>query len=331
MTCNNRDKTIELGMDLEKNKWKYYSPTFEFTEDIPLSIDFSPWGGHSFFVYDLVANTKPKVIVELGTYKGSSLLAFAQAVKDLNLQTELHAIDTWEGDIHSGFYKNDIYELFMEVKNKYYKDLSIIPHKMLFNDAVKKFKDNSIDILHIDGLHTYEAVKHDFETWLPKVNKNTGIIMFHDVCETKDDFGVYKLWDELKKKYKNTITFEHYHGLGVIFLNNNIKDIKKNLFLYYTTLSKNQDLEYSNKELQKELVKTHKTLRGKEKMIEEKDKIIERKDKAIQKKDILIEEYKSEVEEFRSFKKGVIWRLLDIWRKFKNLFTNTKKEPYSKE
>ncbi len=226
-------------MDLEKNKWKYYSPTFEFTKKIPLSIDASPWGGHSFFAYDLVANTKPKVIVELGTYKGNSLFAFAQAVKDLNLQTELHAIDTWEGDIHSGFYKNDIYELFIEVKNKYYKNLNITPHKMLFDDAIKNFEDNSIDILHIDGLHTYEAVKHDFETWLPKVNKDTGIIIFHDVCETKDDFGVYKLWGELRDKY-SSFTIKEYHGLGILSLKKNFFDKdQSNLEKYYNLVEQN--------------------------------------------------------------------------------------------
>jgi hypothetical protein len=41
--------------------------------------------------------------------------------------------------------------------------------------------------------------------------------MFHDIREARDDFGVYKLWEELEKKYK-TIAFDFYHGLGVVFL-----------------------------------------------------------------------------------------------------------------
>jgi hypothetical protein len=116
---------------------------------------------------------------------------------------------------------------------------------MYFDEAVDKFEDNSIDILHIDGLHTYEAVKHDFETWFPKVKKKTGIILLHDVCEKSDDFGVYKLWEELKKKYK-TITFEHYHGLGVLFLSKG--PFPKNLpypeilITYYKKVSETQDL-----------------------------------------------------------------------------------------
>ena len=94
-----------------------------------------------------------------------------------------------------------------------------------FDEAVLGFKDDSIDILHIDGLHTYEAVKHDFETWLPKVNQN-GIVLFHDIKVGEDDFGVYKLWEELKKKYA-TIEFFQSFGLGVLFLNKSLgKEMK---------------------------------------------------------------------------------------------------------
>lgn len=200
-------------MNKTLGKWEIHKPQFEFTKELP--IESSAWSGHYFFAYDLVANTKPNVIVELGTHKGNSLFSFAQAIKDLNFETELHGVDTWEGDEHAGFYGEEVYEIFLEIKDKYYKDVNIIPHKMLFDEAVEKFDDNTIDILHIDGLHTYEAVKHDFETWLPKVKKDTGIIVLHDVCEKANDFGVYKLWEELKKKYK-TVTFEHYHGLGVL-------------------------------------------------------------------------------------------------------------------
>jgi O-antigen biosynthesis protein len=229
-------------MSETKNR-ELYNPNFEFTSELPL--ESSAWSGHYFFAYDLVANTKPNVIVELGTHKGNSLFSFAQAIKDFNLGTELHGIDTWEGDEHAGFYGEEVYKAFLEIKNKYYKEVDIIPHKMFFDDAVDKFEDNSIDILHIDGLHTYDAVKHDFENWLPKVRKKTGIILFHDVCEKSDDFGVYKLWEDLKKKYK-TITFDHYHGLGVLFLNKNpfgkTYPSPELLTKYYKKISEVQDL-----------------------------------------------------------------------------------------
>jgi len=297
--------------------WIYYSSSFEFIKELPL--ESSAWSGHYFFAYDLVRNVKPKVIVELGTHKGNSLFSMAQAIKDGRLETKLHGIDTWEGDQQAGYYGEDVYNQYQNISKKYYKDVNIVPHKMLFDNAVKEFKNNSIDILHIDGLHTYEAVKHDFETWLPKVKKDTGIIMFHDVCETKDDFGVYKLWKELKEKYKNTITFEHYHGLGVIFLYKYLKtentySFFKNLVHYYTTISSCQDLENSlqrvqekNRNLENNLSEMQKTIEGMNKnlgLYKQQEKVLE--------------SYKREAEEFRSFQKGKMWRYLSTYRNLKH-------------
>jgi len=204
-------------MDKKKTKsvnFKFYNPIFEYEKIFP-DIDW-PWAGHKYFAYDLVRNIKPKIIVELGTHKGTSFFSMCQAVKDEKINTKLYAIDSWEGDKHAGFYNKTVLYEVKRIKSKYYKELKIELIKKYFDDAKTNFKNNSIDILHIDGLHTYEAVEHDFNNWIIKVKKN-GIIMFHDIAEKKEDFGVYKLWDKLKTKY-TSLEFYHSHGLGVIFL-----------------------------------------------------------------------------------------------------------------
>ena len=234
--------------------WKYYKPKFEY-EDVldPLN---TGWVGHVFFAYDLVRNTKPKRIVELGTHFGHSFFAFCQAAKDEGLKTELVAVDTWKGDEQSGFYDESVYDGVKKIKDTFYKDLNVRFLRKTFNEAVSDFDDNSIDILHIDGLHTYEAVKHDFENWLGKVKKD-GIVLLHDTSVTTEDFGVYKLWDEIKEKYK-TLEFEHSHGLGVMFKSSKCyKGI--NLFKevwqhYYNLFSENklikQEISSINREIQ---------------------------------------------------------------------------------
>jgi len=175
----------------------------------------SGWRGHYCFAYDLVRNIKPAKIVELGTQRGHSFFSFCQAVKDGFLNTKLFAVDTWEGDKHTGSYDESAWISVNSVKDKYFGGLPINFLKKTFDEATGDFKKESIDILHIDGYHTYEAVKNDFERWFGKVSDN-GIILFHDIVLKNDDFGVYQLWRELKKNYK---TFEFYHsnGLGVLF------------------------------------------------------------------------------------------------------------------
>jgi hypothetical protein len=87
---------------------------------------------------------------------------------------------------------------------------------MSFTEALNSFNDKSIDLLHIDGFHSYEAIKEDFETWFPKVSPK-GIILLHDIHVRRNTFGVYNFWQEIKAQFK-TIEFVGSHGLGVVFL-----------------------------------------------------------------------------------------------------------------
>ena len=61
--------------------------------------------------------------------------------------------------------------------------------------------ENSIDFLFIDGDHSYEGVKNDFEMYKPLVSKG-GIIVLDDIY--KKDEGVPKLWNELKQEHNCT-------------------------------------------------------------------------------------------------------------------------------
>lgn len=239
--------------------WKFYKEEifdYEKTYD-----DLGgPWSGHKYFAYDLVRNFKPKKIVELGTHLGCSLFSFAQGVKDGKLSTELDGIDTWRGDKHAGLYGELIFSRIKEIKNICYPKTKINFIRKTFDEASNDYKNNSIDILHIDGLHSYKAVKHDFETWVQKV-RSDGIVIFHDTVVKKGGFGVYKLWNELKKDYK-TIEFNHAFGLGALFKSSKtfkqIKTQEQFFDLYYSTVAEKEELRWKL-EKDEELIENYKT------------------------------------------------------------------------
>ena len=201
-------------------KWLYGYPTFEYNQGGVDILD--SWVGHKNFAYDLVSTVKPKTIVELGTHYGTSFFSMCQAVKDRGLDVDLFAVDTWKGDHQAGYYSEEVFEKVTSRVNDYYPDLQIKLLRKTFDDAVEEFADKSINLLHIDGLHTYEAVKNDFEKWLPKVASD-GVIFFHDIHTRKPDFGVHIFWEEVKKEYP-TLEFHHSYGLGVLFMDSQMKD-----------------------------------------------------------------------------------------------------------
>ena len=202
-------------------EWKYYAPVFECDEYNRDMLRFSPWSGHRRFAYDLVANLQPKTIVELGSFYGCSTFAFAQAVKDLNLKTIIWGVDLW--DVFDEFtkddYREDVYGAFCNVLGACFDERYVRKLRMTFDQALEQFAPKSIDVLHIDGSHYYEDVKHDFTVWREKLSENA-IVLFHDIAEEKingEIMGSHIFWEEIKTKEKYTMQFDFSCGLGILF------------------------------------------------------------------------------------------------------------------
>ena len=183
----------------------------------------SAWHGHIPFAFWCMYALKPKIFVELGTHYGDSYFAFCQAAYNMRVVMSCYAVDTWTGDEHSGFYGNEVYNTV----NKYNKDnysLFSTLKRNTFLNAVEDFPDGSIDLLHIDGYHTYEATKETFKIYKPKLS-NSAVVLFHDTVSENRNFGVAKYVSELPYP---RLDFWHCNGLSVICVG---KDIPKPLHI----------------------------------------------------------------------------------------------------
>jgi hypothetical protein len=179
----------------------------------PGRLALSAWTEHVPFAMYLVDLLRPASIVELGTRNGVSYSAFCQAVQQLKLASSCMAVDSWRGDAHTGAYGLTVLSELRLYHDPLYGAFSRL-NQSTFDEAAAGVPNTSVDLLHIDGFHTYEAASHDYETWLPKVSSR-GVVLFHDIAEHGRGFGVWKLWDELTSRHPS-FAFSHGHGLGIL-------------------------------------------------------------------------------------------------------------------
>jgi hypothetical protein len=173
----------------------------------------SAWVEHIPFAFLITQLAQPSVFVELGTHLGDSYCAFCQAVDYMKMPSRCTAVDTWRGDAHSGHYDNEALAALRRHHDPLYSSFSRLLQKT-FDQAAADFPDGTIDLLHLDGLHTYDAVRHDVDTWLPKLSL-LGTLLLHDTRVTRDNFGVHRLWAELSPRYPS-FEFHHGSGLGIL-------------------------------------------------------------------------------------------------------------------
>src|ERR1043166_1004550 len=195
---------------------------------IPEQIGPQPsWLEHAPFAFWLVDVLQPRTLVELGTHGGFSYFALCEAVQRCRLEARCYAVDTWSGDEHAGYYGEDVYLGVKRHNDQRYAAFSTLV-RSTFDAAVEHFSDGSIDLLHVDGRHFYDDVKHDFETWRRKLS-DRAVVLFHDITVREKGFGVFRLWEDLRETSLH-FEFFHGHGLGVLGVGSALPSPVKTLF-----------------------------------------------------------------------------------------------------
>jgi predicted O-methyltransferase YrrM len=125
--------------------------------------------------------------LEIGSYLGASASFLASGVKER--QGRVFCVDTWTNEGMSEGLRDTYSEFLANIKP--YNDV-IIPLRGRSDNVAEEFS-KKIDMLFIDGDHSYEAVKADVAAWFPKLNVNA-LVLFHDYGWAE---GVQKVVDEL--------------------------------------------------------------------------------------------------------------------------------------
>jgi len=182
----------------------------------------SPWVGHIPFAFWLVEALRPSLVVELGVDSGNSYCAFLQAVQSLALTTQCYGIDHWLGDERADHDGDEMYAELRSYHDPLYGSFSTLIQGT-FEDALSRFPDRSVDLLHLDQFHTYEAVAKAFSDWLPKMSPR-GVVLFHEINVREREFGVWRFWEDIATRYQ-TLAFVHSHGLGLAYVGSELPPV----------------------------------------------------------------------------------------------------------
>lgn len=132
--------------------------------------------------------------VEIGAYHGRSTAYMAGLIRDSGHKVNFHVVDTWEGSKEHDDSPEELVAAFKSNMADLGTDEYINMMHMTSLEAAKKFEDESLDFVLIDGSHQYEDVLNDIKAWLPKV-KPGGVLAGDDYNWTKVERAVKEVFD----------------------------------------------------------------------------------------------------------------------------------------
>jgi cephalosporin hydroxylase len=169
----------------------------------------------------LYESLKANYALEIGTANGGTLFGHCRLASP---NATIISVDLPGGKFGGGYpdWKVPLYKQFAS-KGQNLNLIRASSHEASTINQVKDIlKGNKLDYLFIDGDHTYEGVKKDFDLYSPFVKKG-GVVVFHDVVpHDGSSCKVDEFWNEIKLKhrYKEFIDSptQTCFGVGVIFL-----------------------------------------------------------------------------------------------------------------
>ena len=177
----------------------------------PFPTDLQGWHSQHPYLTLAIVETRPAIVVEIGVWKGASVVTMAKEMQRQKLDAVVIAVDTWLGSSEHYMWEKFIPDLDFEFgyPRLYHKFASNICNEGLQDivvplplDSINGFqllKENGIrpDVLHIDAGHDYMSVMGDLKAWWPQLNPG-GVLVGDDYF--KSWLGKGK-WPEVRQAF----------------------------------------------------------------------------------------------------------------------------------
>jgi predicted O-methyltransferase YrrM len=173
---------------------------------------------------DLVKTLRPKRVMEIGTFRGGTLFLLSQFCGQ---NSKIISLD----NKYPPFYKSAMKKFSSQGRRISFFEMD--SHDSYSKILIERsLAGKKIDFLFIDGDHSYEGTKKDFEMYSPLV-RSGGMIAFHDI--NPDTYirtgvkssayvgGVPFYWKEVKATYPETLELiqdesQDGYGIGILFI-----------------------------------------------------------------------------------------------------------------
>lgn len=156
-------------------------------------------------LFRLVNKAQPKTVVELGTSLGVSTLYLSQASSSASVHS-VEGCPQIAGVAEEGFHLQGAKNIHLHVGDF----AEVIPQ--LLHDL------DSIDLLFIDGNHTYEATVENYQNFVPKLHHDSVVIL--DDIHWSD--GMERAWIEIKGRPEVKVAVDLFE-MGILFYQDGIE------------------------------------------------------------------------------------------------------------
>ena len=164
-----------------------------------------------------VSELRPATVVEIGTSMGGTLYLWTRLAQPDAL---IISVDLPGGKFGGGYsrLRTPLYRRFARDRQQLQLMRANSHEASTLAEVKRLLGGKTVDFLFIDGDHTYEGVKQDWEMYSPLV-RTGGLVAFHDVAGNYDDTQVKKHWDAIKGGFVHReymVDPRGFYGIGVI-------------------------------------------------------------------------------------------------------------------